>query len=218
MQEIFKLGSMGPNVELLQSTLKKLGYYTGNIDGIFGSQTETAVKNFQYNFRLYPDGIVGPNTWNDLFPYINGYRYYIIVPGDTLYSIARFYNTNVNFLLIANPGINPNNLIIGDRIVVPFGNIVPTDISYIHSIMTLNINALNTVYPFLRTFNIGYSYMNKTLPCIRFGNGMNKVFYSAAIHANEWITSIFLMKFIEDLCKAFVLNSNIYRCKCKIII
>ncbi|NLM96159.1 MAG: LysM peptidoglycan-binding domain-containing protein [Halanaerobiaceae bacterium] len=44
---------------------------------------------------------------------------YTIKPGDTLYRIAREYNTTVDAILNINPGINPQNLIIGSMICVP---------------------------------------------------------------------------------------------------
>ncbi len=55
-------GSRGDDVESLQMTLNEMGYFLV-VDGIFGSNTEAAVKGFQKNSRLEVDGIVGPLTW-----------------------------------------------------------------------------------------------------------------------------------------------------------
>lgn len=60
--ESLRRGSRGDLVTTLQKRLKTWGYYTGNVDGIFGSQTEQAVKYFQRKNGLAADGIVGPAT------------------------------------------------------------------------------------------------------------------------------------------------------------
>lgn len=57
-----KYGSRGDEVKQIQTKLKKWGYYSGNVDGIFGSQTLQAVKKFQKKNGLTADGIVGTKT------------------------------------------------------------------------------------------------------------------------------------------------------------
>ncbi len=57
-----KVGSSGAQVKTLQTKLKRWGYYTGTVDGIFGSKTKAAVQYFQRANSLTPDGIVGSAT------------------------------------------------------------------------------------------------------------------------------------------------------------
>lgn len=57
-----KYGSRGSEVTQIQTKLKRWGYYTGNIDGIYGSQTLAAVKYFQRKNGLKVDGIAGSKT------------------------------------------------------------------------------------------------------------------------------------------------------------
>ena len=52
----------GEDVRMLQSALAQLGYYRKTMDGIYGSGTKTAVKNFQSAYGLKADGVAGPQT------------------------------------------------------------------------------------------------------------------------------------------------------------
>lgn len=208
--EILRLNSQGPLVELLQSTLRELGFYQGAIDGIFGFQTFSAVQRFQNANSLTVDGIVGPNTWNALMPYIDGYIVYTIKENDTLFKLANTYSTTTDAIQTANPNLDSNNLTVGDTIVIPIGSIVPTDVSYTSDLLTMNLNSLRNIYPFLEFLTIGRSVLGRPLRVVKFGKGQKEVFYSATIHANEWITTPLLMKFLENLCKSYANNLNIF--------
>lgn len=74
----------------------------------------------------------------------------------------------------------------------------------------MNISSFSVIYPFLEIGPIGKSTMGKDIPYIRIGTGPKEVFYSAAIHANEWITSPIVMKFAEKLLLAYVNDGYIY--------
>ena len=159
-----RIGSTGPMVEFLQNLLQQLGFYFGNIDGVFGNITRNSVLNFQQSFGLISDGIVGPATWNALFPYING----------------------------------------------GLGFIVPTNISYSSSILDINLDSLKLLYPFIEVRSAGSSILGKDISYVKIGNGPKEVFYSASFHANEWITSPLLMKFLADYCYYYQNNLPIF--------
>lgn len=63
---LLKRGYSGSYVKFLQQLLESYLIPVGTIDGIFGSRTENAVKQFQQENNLSVDGIVGKNTWNAL--------------------------------------------------------------------------------------------------------------------------------------------------------
>lgn len=57
-----RYGSRGAEVSQIQTKLKRWGYYSGSVDGIYGSQTLSAVKYFQRTNGLTADGIAGEQT------------------------------------------------------------------------------------------------------------------------------------------------------------
>ncbi len=68
-----KVGSRGESVSELQAALKLLGFYTGEVDGIYGDGTAAAVTDFQRSAGVKPDGIVNATTWTRLFPPLSAF-------------------------------------------------------------------------------------------------------------------------------------------------
>ena len=62
VEALSKYGSRGDEVTQIQTKLKRCGYYTGSIDGIYGTQTQKAVRYFQSKNGLTVGGIAGKNT------------------------------------------------------------------------------------------------------------------------------------------------------------
>jgi peptidoglycan hydrolase-like protein with peptidoglycan-binding domain len=63
-----KLGSQGDRVLELQAALKLLGFYSGEVNGIYNENTASAVSVFKRAVNLTPDGVVDAETWQRLFP------------------------------------------------------------------------------------------------------------------------------------------------------
>jgi peptidoglycan hydrolase-like protein with peptidoglycan-binding domain len=63
---ILRVGMRGPAVTRLQERLRATGFFNGAADGVFGTETQNAVRAAQRSFSLEPDGVVGPATWGAL--------------------------------------------------------------------------------------------------------------------------------------------------------
>lgn len=88
LETLSKYGSRGSEVTQIQTKLKRWGYYTGNVDGIYGTQTVNAVKYFQRKNGLTADGIAGPATLKAMG----------IMTSSSSSSSSSSYNSNLNLL------------------------------------------------------------------------------------------------------------------------
>jgi g-D-glutamyl-meso-diaminopimelate peptidase len=205
-----KIGARSPSVQLLQLALERAGYDVGGTDGVFGQKTHAAVVAFQRANGLSQDGIVGAETTRYLMPWYTGYTLHTVKSGDTLYSIAASHGATLLALETANPNIDPLNLRIGESVVVPLPfEVVPTGIDYCSALVGYCVRGLAARYPFLRVGEMGKSVMGKPLYLLSAGSGERHVFYNAEHHANEWITTPVLLKFMEQLAAAFVYGGSI---------
>ncbi len=218
--QILRYGSIGPMVSFAQLGLQRAGFLKPEPDGIFGSQTRNAVQRFQHSSGLRQDGIIGERTWRELMPWLTGYREITIQRGDSYFRIAEKYGTTILALENANPLADPLDLRIGQRLIVPLPfSVVPENIPFTSTVLLFCIRGLRARYPYLYADSIGDSVLGTPLYLLRMGAGENKVFFNGAHHANEWITSPLLMKYLEQYAAAYmeekpvggILASELYR-------
>lgn len=207
---ILKFGSTGPSVSFLQTALIRRGYGGLAADGVFGALTRSAVTDFQRASDLPADGIAGRLTHNALMPWYLGFLDYTVRPGDTFYTIARRYGSGIAAIETANPDADGEKLRVGSKLTVPLGfDVVPTDIDCCSLLIDCCVMGLSARYPFLTRTQIGKSVMGRPLWRLGFGTGENRVLFNASHHANEWITTTLLLKFTEELCKAYAGRAQI---------
>jgi len=203
-------GSRGAYTEMLQLALYRAGYLDEEPDGIFGPETERAVRSFQRASGISADGVAGPVTWRALRPFLTGYMRHTVRPRDTFYRLAAGYGSSVGAIAAANPAQDPLSLRIGSRLVIPLGfPVVPDNVSFTYELLSLCAEGLGARYPFLRVSSAGSSTAGKKLWLFSLGSGEGKVFYNAAHHANEWITSPLLMVFLETACRALAFGERL---------
>lgn len=207
MRNIY-IGDRGTLVQYLQLALNRAGIMV-TIDGEFGRETCEGLRTFLGGGAgCYVDSAI----WERLEPYLRGYTEYIIKQGDTLNEIAQWYGGNVEHILRANSFIkNGNNLEIGRSIKIPFAfELVSDEVDYSSILNDFIIEGLAVRYPFLIIGSIGQSVMGKEIKYVQIGTGEKQIFYNASFHANEWITTPVLLKFIEEYASSYANNQSLY--------
>ena len=169
------------------------------------------LQEFQRREGLYPSGREDVLTMQRLVPYLLGYERYMVKSGDSYYRLARAFGTSVRALVTANPGRNPDQLSAGQYLTVPYGfPVVPTDVPFTSELLQVCLQGLQARYPFLIRRTIATTRYRRPVSALCLGTGPRTVLYNASHHANEWITTPVLMKFLEDFCRAISTGGRIF--------
>jgi g-D-glutamyl-meso-diaminopimelate peptidase len=112
--------------------------------------------------------------------------------------MARHHNIPVDMLLLLNNGCDhtEDTMRIPIRIIKP---VIKTKKLYDFAALTEDLRKLEEIYPFLKIETIGKSVLGKDLFEVRLGQGNGIVHYNGSFHANEWITTAVLMKWLNEL-------------------
>ena len=145
-----------------------------------------------------------------LMPYLVGYDLYRVQPGDTYWKIAQLFKTNVDAIGVANPGVDPGNLRIGQVLVVPYDFMLVSGLPKMTWELCHHIlRGLNARYPFMELKVIGTTAYGRTLEQVKIGRGPRVVYYNAAHHANEWITTPTLLMCMEAYLRAVAFGEDL---------
>lgn len=126
---------------------------------------------------------------------------YIVSQGDNLWRIANRYYLPLDSLQLVNKFTDSTVLQIGQTINLPqrVNNIIISDYDdYTYDKMLRDIERLQYIYPFLTGKSIGHSVMGKGLIELQIGTGTKNVHLNGSFHANEWITTSVIMRFINE--------------------
>ncbi len=88
--------------------------------------------------------------------------------------------------------------------------IVQTDVPMTSALLEQNIRQLTEKYPFLKSETLTTTAFGRPVLALEIGEGEREVLFTAAHHANEWITTPLLMKFVEELADAIQEDKEIW--------
>ncbi|UNK17113.1 LysM peptidoglycan-binding domain-containing protein [Paenibacillus sp. N3/727] len=166
-------------------------------------------------YGLAREQLITANPWAGQQPYLlpgqmmflptSLRRRYVIQEGDSPESIARTFHFQPETLEDMNPGMSIYTFPIGKTIVLPpseprhrirlSGEYGPRDLA-------VDLDVLTVQYPKIECSTIGVSVMGKPLHAVKIGVGKRHLHVNASLHANEWITTPCLLRFLENYASA----------------
>lgn len=205
--QTLRFGDKGLFVQYLQTALLRAGEEPGEVDGIFGRRTERALIRLQERYGVRSDGVADRLTWAALYPYLVGSTFAVLKGDDTPETLAERYGTEPSRIRIANPAARFEP---GETVTVPLGfDVVFTELPYSAFLTACVLEGLLLRYPFLVRYPVGRSVSGRRIEAIRIGAGPLRVGVNAAHHANEWITTPLVLRFLERYAQAFSENGEI---------
>lgn len=178
-------GTKGEDVKELQEKLRILGYQI-SLDGIFGNQTSTAVRQFQQDEKLVVDGMVGTSTVNKLNQKVTEKQgpaatttTYVTQKGDSLWAISQKFNVSIDRIMQVN-NMTSTLLYPGQSIIIPV-NQTPAPVPDRHeapevsrsgetrSVRLVEWTEVNTLFPRGDVVTVTDFHTGKTFRVKRYG-------------------------------------------------
>ncbi|KOR90820.1 M14 family metallopeptidase [Paenibacillus solani] len=140
-------------------------------------------------------------------------RRYVIQEQDTLDSIALTFRFRKEALVELNPGLSATHLPQGKTVVLPVStdkHLIRLSGEYGPADLERDIGEMQRRYPAVEWSIIGRSVLGKPLYAAKIGEGPKHLHINAALHANEWITTPCLMRFLEEYSRSLAHQSPDY--------
>ncbi len=186
-------------------------------------QKGDTLRRVAARFSLAYEQLITANPWAAQQPYLQQgqmlylpaslRRRYVIQEHDTFESIANTFRFRKEALEELNPGLSAHHLPQGKTIVLPGTTprrMIRLSGEYGPGDLERDIQEMQLRYPVIEWSVIGRSVLGKPLYAAKIGKGPKNLHINAALHANEWITTPCLMRFMEEYGRALSQESPVY--------
>lgn len=168
------------------------------------------LTSFQQMNDLPVTGQLDAATRKALKSYLLGYRTVKLKKGDSFWRLGQRYSTDPNAIAEANPRLDPRQLPIGGQVTVPMAfPLVPVNVPMTAELSQLILQGLAARYPSISLSTITETAYGRPVQLVRIGRGPRKVLYTAAHHANEWLTATVMLAFLEELARQEAEDGNL---------